>query len=158
MEIKLAYDDIDNIKELFTEYTDMLNRLDGDFGVYLSIQGYGDEYNSPGDKYGPPCGRLYIAYDGGQAAGCIALRRISGSDCEMKRLYVKPQFRRNGIAKALVAQIIADAKAIGYTHMLLDTAQSLQHAIALYERCGFYRIGPYNNSPVKNTVFMRYDL
>jgi len=75
----------------------------------------------------------------------------------MKRLYVRPKFRGNKIAKLLVELIIKDAKEIGYQCMLLDTFPALKDALELYEKEGFYRIPPYNDSPVNDTVFMRID-
>jgi ribosomal protein S18 acetylase RimI-like enzyme len=158
LEIKLAYDDIDNISELFTEYIKLLINLESEFQNYLDIQGYDNEIGSLHDRYGLPNGRLYIAYFEGQVAGCIALKKISDTECEMKRLYVKPKYRGKQIGKELVNLIINDAKMIGYKSMLLDTLPDLKPAIVLYENVGFYRIPPYNNSPVVKTVFMKLDL
>jgi len=157
-EIRLAYDDEENIRQLFAEYTEFLLDLDGDFREILQGQNYGGELEHLAEKYGPPSGRLYIAYFEKQAAGCIALRRISDTECEMKRLYVRPQFRGNRLGEALVAKIIDDAKEIGYHSMLLDTLPSLKRAIQLYESIGFYRISAYNNNHVEHTVFMKLDL
>ena len=158
LEIKLAYDDTDNIKQLFVEYTKFLVELDSDFREVLQGQNYDSELDNLSEKYGLPGGRLYIAYFEKQAAGCIALRRISDTECEMKRLYVRPQFRGNRLGEALVAKIIDDAKEIGYHSMLLDTLPSLKRAIQLYESIGFYRISAYNNNHVEHTVFMKLDL
>ena len=158
LEIKPAYDDIDNIKTLFAEYVDLLINLDDDFKAYLQMQKYDDEYDDPGAKYSLPGGRLYIAYYREQSAGCVALRRLNAEACEMKRMYVRPRYRRLGIAKALAETIIGGAKAIGYKYMLLDTLPAMRDAIALYEKLGFYRINPYNDSPVKQTVYMKLDL
>ena len=158
MEIKLAYDDTRNILALFSEYIDMLLGLEPDFQCYLEIQDYDSEIEDLTQKYGLPSGRLYIAYYEGNVAGCIALRQMNDEECEMKRLYVKPQFRGNGIAKELVRLIVNDAKEIGYKSMLLDTWPSLNAAIKLYEGFGFYRIPPYNDSPIANTVYLKLDL
>lgn len=158
LEIKLGYKDINNIKTLFDEYTRLLVDADSNFQDYLNLQHYDGEIENLNTKYGLPHGRLYIAYHNKQAAGCIALRRINESDCEMKRLYVKPEYRGSGIAKKLVNLIINDAKSIGYQCMLLDTLPNLKGAIKLYEDVGFYRIPPYNNSPIDDTVFMKLDL
>ena len=157
-EIRLAIDDVDNIKELFTEYTKMLIDMESDFQNYLNIQNYDSEIENLRGKYGLPDGRLYIAYSDNHAVGCIALRKINNTECEMKRLYVKPQFRGNGLAKSLVELIINDAREIGYRYMLLDTLPGLKTAIKMYENLGFYRIPSYNDSPVENTVFMKLDL
>jgi len=158
LEIKLAYDDTDNIELLFVEYTELLISLESDFGSYLKLQNYDSEISNLNKKYGLPTGRLYIAYLEGQVAGCIALKKISKTECEMKRLYVRPEFSGNKIGEVLVEAIVNDAKEIGYHFMLLDTFPMLEKAIRLYERMGFYRIPPYNNSPVDNTVFMKLDL
>ena len=158
LEIKLAYDDKENVKQLFDEYTKLLVDLDSVFKDYLHLQNYDDELNSLQEKYGLPNGRLYIAYFNNQAAGCIALRQMSDTECEMKRLYVRPQFGGNKIGKTLVETIISDANEIGYKAMLLDTYPLLDRAIKLYEKRGFYKIPPYNNSPIDTTVFMKLDL
>ena len=158
LNIHLAYNDIDNIKELFSEYIKLLCYLENDFQDYLDLQDYNNELNNLNEKYGLPNGRLYIAYIDNQAAGCIALRQLNDTECEMKRLYVKPEYRGKQIGKALVETIINDAKEIGYKSMLLDTIPALKTAIALYESIGFFHIQPYNNSPVEKTVFMKLDL
>jgi len=158
LEIRLAYDDISGIKELFAEYVKLLFGLERNFQDYLDLQAYDDEVDSLNEKYGLPSGRLYIAYFENQAAGCIALRGINDTDCEMKRLYVRPKFRGNKIGAALVEAIVRDAKEIGYRSILLDTLPSLEKAIALYESVGFYEIPPYNDSPAQSTVFMKLDL
>jgi len=88
LNISLAYNDIDNIKELFSEYVKLLFDLENDFQDYLDLQDYNNEFDNLNEKYGLPNGRLYIAYIGNQAAGCIALRQMSDTECEMKRLYV----------------------------------------------------------------------
>ena len=158
LNIHLAYNDIDNIKELFSEYVKLLCYLENDFQDYLNLQDYNNELDNLNEKYGLPNGRLYIAYIDNKAAGCIALRQLSDTDCEMKRLYVRPEYRGNQIGKALVEIIINDAKKIGYQSMLLDTIPALKTAIDLYENMGFYKIPSYNNSPVEKTVFMKLDL
>ena len=158
LEIKLAYYDKENVKQLFDEYTKLLVDLESAFQDYLHLQNYDDEINSLQEKYGLPNGRLYIAYVNNQAAGCVALRQINDTECEMKRLYVRPEFSGNKIGEALVETIISDAKEIGYQFMLLDTFPSLHKAIKLYEKKGFCKIPPYNNSPIDNTVFMKLDL
>jgi ribosomal protein S18 acetylase RimI-like enzyme len=158
MEIRLAYDDTENIKQLFAEYTSLLVSLENGFEDYLRLQDYDGEVDDLTGKYGLPEGRLYIAYVDARAAGCIAIRRLSETECEMKRLYVKPAFEGNKIGETLVQTVIRDAKEIGYQYMLLDTLPSLKKAMKLYEKTGFYRIPPYNDSPVESTLFMRLDL
>ena len=158
VEIKLAYNCTDKVKELFSEYTDMLVKSDNDFANYLQLQDYDLELENLDKKYGPPKGRLYIATVEGDVAGCIALRNIDDKSCELKRLYVRPEFRGNQIAQMLIEQIISDARDIGYKQILLDTLPFLKSAIYLYEKLGFYQIRPYNDSPMKNSIYYRYDL
>ena len=158
LEIVPAFDRANEIRELFAEYMDML--LDGDptFAGYLTIQNYDDELKDLSQKYGLPDGRLYLAYWNGEVAGSIALRKIDDENCELKRMYIKPAFRRNGIAKTLVNQLIADAREIGYRYMLLDTLPFLQTAIRMYKNIGFYEIERYNNSPMDTSIYMKFDL
>lgn len=105
-----------------------------------------------------PSGRLYLAYCNGEAAGCVGLKRIDEKNCEMKRLYVRPQFRDKNIGKLLVEKVIIDAKETGYSHMLLDTLPFLESAIHIYEKFGFYTINCYNDSPMRTSIYMRLDL
>lgn len=160
MNIKLlpAYDSLQEVASLFSEYTDMLVAGDAAFQEYLDIQNFNEEIKHLEAKYGLPYGRLYLAYCDGQPAGCIGLRKIDDQNCEMKRLYVRPAFRGRQIGNCLVRQIIADAKEIGYAHMLLDTLPFLQNAIRMYERYGFYEIPSYNDSPLAASIYMKLDL
>lgn len=153
-----AYSYNNEIKELFSKYTNML--IDGDpkFKEYLEIQNYDAELENLEDKYGLPYGRLYLVYWGKALAGCIGLRKIDNSTCELKRLYIKPQFRKKGIGDFLIKKIIADAKEIGYSKMRLDTLPFLKGAERLYRRNGFYDIPCYNNSPMDNSIYMQLDL
>jgi len=98
-ELKLvyAYDRPDEVGELFKEYTDMLIAGDKEFAEYLKIQKYDKELENPASKYGMPEGRLYLAYVGDKLAGCVGLKKLddAGQQCELKRMYVRPQFRGN---------------------------------------------------------------
>jgi ribosomal protein S18 acetylase RimI-like enzyme len=160
MDVKLVYgyELKDEVKTLFAEYTDFLVKGDKEFKKYLEIQKYDHELENLEEKYGLPNGRLYVAYFENQIAGCIALRKLNDTQCEMKRLYVKHQFRNKGIASLLVEKIISDAKEIGYSNMLLDTLPFLTTAIEMYKRLGFYEIECYNDSPLDNTIYMKLDL
>ena len=153
-----AYDSRDEILSLFTEYTDMLLAEAPAFRVYLDLQNYGKELRHPERKYGPPEGRLYLARCGGAPAGCIALRKLDETSCEMKRLYVRPTFRGHRIGSLLIRQVITDAREIGYRSLLLDTLPFLESAIRLYRQFGFYGIPCYNDSPLEQTLFLRLDL
>lgn len=158
MKIIPAYDRLLEVRSLFSEYTKMLVDKDRFFEKYLAIQHYDEEFMHLEDKYGMPDGRLYVAYDKEELAGCIALRKIDAERCEMKRLYVREKFRGRQIGKKLVQKIIEDAKEIGYSSMLLDTLPCLESAIKLYANCGFYEIACYNDSPVEDAVYMQLDL
>ena len=158
LELIPGYDRPAEILSLFTEYTQMLVSHDPSFQIYLDIQHYEDELRNLEAKYGRPEGRLYLALWDGEAAGCIALRKLDGQRCEMKRLYVRPAFRGHKIGDALVDRVLQDAKAIGYRHMLLDTLPFLERAVHMYQKRGFYEIPRYNDSPVETTIFMQYDL
>lgn len=149
--IKPAYDEIDSVKELFTQYTEML-------GVNLDFQNYEQELEHLPGKYALPDGRLYIACADNKAIGCIALRKINDTICEMKRLYVRPEFRGKKISQLLAEQIISDAAKLKYEYMVLDTFTSLKSAIALYKKLGFYEIEPYYQNPLENVVYMRLEL
>ena len=158
LELYPAYDRTEEIGALFTEYTNMLVGLDPSFQAYLCIQHYDAEIADLKSKYGLPEGRLYLALWDGQSAGCIALRKLDDGRCEMKRLYVRPAFRRLHIGRALAERVVSDAREIGYRHMLLDTLPPLREAIAMYRQMGFYDIPCYNDSPLDTTVFLQLDL
>lgn len=139
------------IKTLFKEYASSL-----DFD--LDFQDFDKELaNFPGD-YAPPKGCLLLAKDEDKIAGCVALRELSEGVCEMKRLYVKPQFRGLGIGKTLAEAIIQEAQKIGYTRIRLDTAPSMQEARALYMSLGFKKISPYRYNPIEGAEFMELSL
>ena len=108
-----AYHYPEEIRKLFTEYTDHLIAGDPEFRTYLQIQNYDGEIACLEEKYGPPYGRLYLALADGKTAGCIALRTVDEQRCEMKRLYVRDEFRSHGIGRKLTEQILADAREIG---------------------------------------------
>ena len=160
MSIKLtpAYHNPQEVRQLFSEYTDLLIKGDPSFAKYLDIQTYDEEIQHLESKYGQPEGQLYLAYFDNQLAGCIGLKKIDSANCEMKRLYVRPQFRGKHIGNVLIQQIIDDARKIGYAHMLLDTLPFLQSAVRMYKRLGFYEIQRYNNSPMTSSIYMKLDL
>lgn len=151
IEIQLAYNQLNEIKELFAEYTDML-------GVDLSFQDYDKEINTLPGKYALPGGRLYIALCDHALAGCIALRPMDEKCCEMKRLFVRPQYRGLKIGKLLIDTIIAEAQSMQYEYMVLDTLASMEKALSIYKRLGFQEIEPYYHNPIQGAVYLRLDL
>lgn len=160
MSVKIipAYDFPEEIRTLFAEYTDFLIKNDTEFAEYLQIQNYDAELQNLNTKYGLPAGRLYLAYYGDELAGCIGLKKIDINNCEMKRLYVRPQFRGKHIGRMLAEKIIHDAREIGYKHMLLDTLPFLQSAVFMYKKLGFYETDSYNDSPMDASIYMKLDL
>lgn len=153
-----AYEYRNEIAALFKEYTDMLIKGEPRFTKYLDIQNYDDEIKHLEHKYGLPYGRLYIVFADGAPAGCIGFRKLDNERCELKRLYVKPEFRGNGIAGKLIDLILSEAKNEGYKKILLDTLPFLTTAIDMYKRRGFYEIPCYNDSPIDTTIYMQLDL
>lgn len=158
LELIPAYGHREEIVTLFTEYTNMLMEQDEIVRQYLILQSYEKELAHPEEKYGMPEGRLYLACWEGRLAGCIGLRKLDEERGELKRLYVRPEFRGRRMGEALIRRILDDAREIGYRHVLLDTLPFLHAAIRLYREMGFYEIGCYNESPVETTIFMQYDL
>ena len=154
VEIINAHSDehIQQARVLFEEYASGL-------GFSLCFQNFDRELlNLPGD-YAPPGGRLLLATEEDQLAGCVALRKLSPDVCEMKRLFLRPGFRGNGRGKVLVDSIINEARKLGYTRMRLDTLPGpMDKAIALYRSIGFVEIEPYCQNPVEGAKFMELDL
>jgi putative acetyltransferase len=146
-----ATEHLATIRRLFVEYAEALE-------VDLCFQGFDRELLTLPGRYAPPAGRLILALDGAEPAGCVALRGIGDGICEMKRLYVRPQFRRHGLGRALACEIIAAAREVNYERLRLDTIESMQDAIGLYESLGFRRIAAYYDNPSNLAVFMELNL
>ncbi|MDR7314593.1 GNAT family N-acetyltransferase [Brevibacillus nitrificans] len=147
----LDEEDLDQVKQLFMEYTHSLD-------IDLSFQDFEAEYKALPGKYGPPDGVLLLASVDGQAAGCIALRKIGEGICEMKRLYVRDAFRGLRIGKILIQAILEKASQLHYDVMRLDTLPTMVKAQALYHSFGFYHIEPYVFNPIEGAVFMEVKL
>jgi putative acetyltransferase len=142
---------LDIIRDLFREYA-------AGTGLDLCFQNFEQELDTLPGRYAPPTGRLLLAREGTEAAGCVALRDLGDAVCEMKRLYVRPAFRNRGVGRELAVAIIGHAQQIGYARMRLDTLASMKPAIALYESLGFRRIAPYYHNPIAEAVFLELDL
>ena len=139
--------DVATARALFEEYQESL-------GFSLCFQNFDEELAGLPGAYAPPDGRLLLAFAGDEPAGCIALRKIGEEICEMKRLWVRPAFRGTGLGRRLVEALMAEARAIGYRAVRLDTLPSMTAAQALYLSLGFADIPPYNDHPIEGTRFM----
>ena len=136
-------DDLTIVRELINEYATSL-------GVDLSFQDLDHELATLHEFYE----LILLARDAEQAAGCVALRRINDTTCEMKRLYVRPAFRGHDLGRSLAQRIIDEARQRGYKRMRLDTLPTMTAAIPLYQSLGFVEIAPYRFNPVEGTKFM----
>jgi putative acetyltransferase len=145
-------EEIQQVRKLFEEYVTWL-------GINLCFQNFDKEVAElPGD-YAPPSGRLLLASEKDEIAGCVALRKNGEDVCEMKRLYVRPQYRGSGLGRTLTENLIHEARSIGYQRMRLDTLPGkMDRAIAMYRLLGFKNIEPYYNNPVEGAAFMELDL
>lgn len=143
--------EIERARFLFTEYNESL-----DFD--LNFQGFDNELAALPGEYAPPDGRLLLAFVGGAASGCVGLRKLEDGICEMKRLYVRSEFRGMGVGKALAETVIREACKIGYEKMRLDTVPSMEKARSLYESLGFRKIPPYRYNPIEGAVYMELPL
>ncbi len=144
-------EDFEAAKKLLVEYGNSLS-------FHLSFQDFETELaNLPGD-YVSPTGCLLLAVYKEQPVGCVGLRMLSAGVCEMKRLYVREQFRGLGIGRALVEAVIEEARKIDYNYMRLDTVPSMEVASALYASVGFKKAGAYRYNPIEDAVFMELKL
>jgi len=116
-----------------------------------------DAENLPG-PYQLPRGRLYLALLDSMPAGCVALRPLEATQGEVKRMFVLATARRNGVARALMEQLISDARQMGYRSLRLGTMAEMTAAQSLYRELGFTQIPPYRVDDKLDTVFFELDL
>ena len=132
-------DAVESVRALFQEYWTS-------FGFTPCFQNFDAELTALPGKYAPPHGRLLLATVNGEPAGCVALRRFDQTRGEVKRLYVRPQFRGSGLGTALMNALAAEARVSGYSELIADTIPKVMAtALAMYERLGFERIAPYSD-------------
>ena len=138
-------------RDLVREYAASLN-------VNLDFQNFDEELQHFETEYAPPGGAFLLARNETEFLACGAFRRFSDSDCEMKRLYVRPSGRNLGIGRQLATALIAEAKSLGYQRMLLDTLPTMQSAQSLYKSLGFVPTAPYRFNPIAGSSFLKLDL
>lgn len=146
---------LSDVRLLFREYAQRL-------GVDLCFQDFEAELDGLPGAYAPPQGVLLLATVGGALAGCGALRALPEVDhpdaCEMKRLYVRPAFRRFGLGRRLAQELIDHALRTGYSTLLLDTLDDMEAARGLYASLGFEEVPPYYYNPLPGAHYLRLDL
>jgi ribosomal protein S18 acetylase RimI-like enzyme len=147
--------DLQATREIFQEYARGL-------GVDLCFQNFDEELASLPGEYAGPRGALLLARMDGAIAGCVALRPLQASDypdaAEMKRLYVRPAYRRFGLGRQLAEAALDAARQAGYACVLLDTLDDMEAARALYEDLGFEPIAPYYHNPIAGAHYLKVDL
>lgn len=158
-EIRLVVADtmplIDAAREIFRDYARSLP-------IDLGFQNFESELAAlPGD-YAAPGGRLLLGWVGRELAACGALRELADVDyanaCEMKRLYVRPAFRGRGLGRLLAQSLLDEARAVGYSAMLLDTLDDMESARELYASLGFEEIPPYYFNPIAGAHYLKVEL
>lgn len=146
---------IEDARGIFREYAEGL-------GVDLCFQGFEAELAGLPGEYAPPGGALLLAYVDGALAGCGAVRPLHDVDyanaCEMKRLYVRPAFRRFGLGRLLTQRLMDCAARTGYSVLLLDTLDDMESARGLYRTLGFEEIPPYYFNPIPGAHYLKVDL
>jgi GNAT superfamily N-acetyltransferase len=146
---------VDAARAIFREYADGL-------GVDLCFQSFDQELATLPGEYAAPGGLLLLAFVDGKAAGCGAFRPLAESDyanaCEMKRLYVRPAFRRFGLGRILAEALVDEARRVGYSAMLLDTLDDMEAARDMYATLGFEEIPPYYYNPIPGAHYLKADL
>ncbi|MET0428000.1 MAG: GNAT family N-acetyltransferase, partial [Microvirga sp.] len=137
---------------IFREYAASL-------GIDLSFQDFEAEVTSLPGVYAAPHGQLLLAWVDGRLAACGAMRSLDGSDyanaCEMKRLFVRPGFRRFGLGRLLAQALLDEARRAGYSAMLLDTLDDMEAARELYATLGFEEIPPYYFNPIPGAHYLK---
>jgi GNAT superfamily N-acetyltransferase len=152
------------IRELFWEYLEWANtRLNEEYGINFDIKSMLEQDMAKLEVFLPPYGRLLLAIEGARAAGIACMRRIRKDMGEIKRMYVRPEFRRRGIGRALLEALISEAQEIGYPTVRLDSTRFMEAAHSLYRSVGFHEIEPYTESEIppefqQNWIFMEKHL
>ena len=143
--------DVEAVRQLWREYWES-------FGLPMDFQGFGQEVQGLPGAYGAEGGVLLLATYEDEPAGTIALRRLERTSGEVKRLYLRPQFRGLGLGRRLLEVVIERARALGYESLYADTLPVMTEALSLYERVGFDRVGAYSPAPTPGAIYMKLEL
>jgi GNAT superfamily N-acetyltransferase len=152
------------VRELFWEYLEWANeRLNEEFGINLDIETMLEQGMAELQIFLPPHGRLLLATEGSKTAGIACMKKIREDVGEIKRMYVRPEYRGQGIGRVLLDALIAEAQQIGYPTLCLDSARFMKAAHSLYRSAGFQEIEPYPESEIppefqRHWVFMEKQL
>jgi ribosomal protein S18 acetylase RimI-like enzyme len=138
-------------RELFEEYARAID-------VDLCFQDFAAELDRLSVMYAPPAGALLLAKAGGQTAGCVGLRKLRDDICEMKRLYVRPEFRGRHLGRRMAEDIARRGRGLGYRTLVLDTLGTMEAAQKLYLSMGFKPATSYYVNPLPNVKYFSLDL
>ena len=142
---------IAKVKELFLEYSESL-------GFDLSFQNFDAELDNFPVQYSPPTGSLFLALEQNLPIGCVGVRYFEDGICEMKRLFVKPNFRGKRVGRLLAEAAVKAGKNLGYERMRLDTLPTMEKANHLYRSLGFVEIEPYRYNPIEGARYLELHL
>ncbi len=138
-------------RELFAEYQ-------REIGVSLCFQGFDRELATLPADYARPRGRLWLARSAAGNAGCVAIRALDADAAEMKRLYVRPEYRGTGLGRRLARLAVDTARDLGYRTIKLDTLRTMTSAQRLYGSLGFADAPRYNDNPLADVRFLALEL
>lgn len=143
--------DMDTVRELFMEFQKVIN-------VDLCFQDFETELAQMPGLYAPPKGGLFLAKEGPGVAAVVGVRPLEDGKAEMKRLYVRPEWRGRGLGRRLADTVISAANKAGYRTICLDTLDFMVEALALYRSMGFREIPAYYDNPLEGVVYMELSL
>ena len=138
-------------RAMFEEYSRAID-------IDLCFQDFAAELDRLSVMYAPPAGALLLARSDSGVAGCAGLRKLRDDICEMKRLYVRPEFRGRGLGRRMAEEIARRARELGYRTLVLDTLGTMEAAQGLYVSMGFKPATSYYVNPLPNVKYFSLDL